>query len=145
METYTKDLYDLGLFTKKYGLTTSIVVYQDDMTNEYYSLLPEEVIPLPELNAGVREILALQSRALVFAPMRSDELKLIDGLEVQSIDDVVGYTVYAGQAGEKGRVVYTGMTTSVASAGVIMSLVIPFHAYDDEDIVYIPKGQEDTK
>lgn len=144
VKTYTKDLYDLGLFTKKYGMSAAVAVSQHATTKEYYSLLPEEIIPLPDLNAGVREVLAVASRSLVLTPMRSDELKLIEGLEVQDIDDVIGYTLYAGQAGEKGRLVYTGMTAAVAAAGVVMSLVIPFHAYDDEDIVYIPKGQEDT-
>jgi hypothetical protein len=146
VKTFTKELYDLGLFTKKYGntLATKIVATLDSYTGEYYSLLPEEIVPLPDVNAGVREILSKASNSLVFVPMRGDEMKLIEGLEVQEIDDVIGYTVYAGGAGEKGRIVYTGMTSDVADAGVIMSLVIPFHAYDNDDIVYFPKGQEET-
>ena len=86
VKTYTKELYDLGMFTKRYGDTgTPIAVSTNSNTGEYYSLLPEELAPLPELNAGVREILPVEGRTVVFAPMRYDELKLIEGLEVQAI------------------------------------------------------------
>ena len=139
VQTYTKDLYDLGLFTKKYGDDgTPIAIVQNTNTLEWYSIIPEEIVPLPDLNSGVREILSLQSNSLVFAPMKSSEIKLIEGLECQEIDDVIGYTVY------NGRIVYTGMTSDIASAGVVLSLIIPLHAYDDDDIVYFPKGQERT-
>lgn len=139
VKTYTKELYDLGLFTKRYGDNgTPVAVLRNTDTKEYYSVLPEEIVPLPDLNAGVREILPLEGRSIVFVPMRYDELKLIEGLEVQQIDDAVGFTVHGN------NVIYTGMTTAIASAGVVMSLIIPFHAYDDEDTVYFPKGMEDT-
>lgn len=139
VKTYTKDLYDLGVFSKKYGDSgTPVAVAQNTNTLEYYSTLPAEIVPLPDINSGVLEILSLQSNSLVFAPMKRDEIKQIEGLEVQDIDDVIGYTVY------KDRVVYTGMTTAIAAAGVVMTLVIPFHAYSDTDIVYFPKGQERT-
>jgi hypothetical protein len=143
IDAYVKGAINLSMVVRKYGLTHTIDVTEDAITGEYYSILPQEVIPIPFAGGGVKEIYAKTSQSLAFVPMNHDELKIIDGLEVQSVDDVIGYTLYAGQAGEVGRVVYTGMTSDVADAGVIMGLIIPFHAYDDDDYVYFPpKGEQ---
>jgi len=139
---YGAGLVDMNHYAKKYGLSDTVDVSYNAYTKEYYSLLPEEVIPLPDPNAGIVEILAKESQSLVFAPMTRSEFKFIENLECRQIDEVIGYTLYAGQAGEYGRVVYNGMTSAIAAAGVVMSLLIPFHAYDDDDFVYFPSGQE---
>ena len=135
-------LVEMNHYARKYGLSDTVDVSYNAYTKEYYSVLPEEIIPLPDMNAGVVEILAKESNSLVFAPMTRSEIKFVENLECRQIDEVIGYTVYAGQAGENGRVVYNGMTSAIAAAGVVMSLIIPFHAYADDDIVYFPSSQE---
>ena len=141
---YAGGIVDMNHYARKYGLSslTKVDVDYNSYTKEYYSLLPEEVIPLPDTNAGIVEILSKESMSLVFVPMTRSEFKFIENLECRQIDEVIGYTLYAGQGGEYGRVVYNGMTSAIASAGVVMSLLIPFHAYNDNDTVYLPSGQE---
>lgn len=139
VKTYSKQYYDMDMFAKKFGDNgTPITVELNSNTGEYYSTLPSEIVVLPNINAGVKGILSLSSQDLVFAPMKGCDIKLIQGLECQQIDDVIGYTVY------RDKVIYTGMTSSIASAGVVMDLIVPFHAYDDSDNVNFPKGQENT-
>lgn len=142
VSAFMSGLVEMNHYARKYGLSDTVDVSYNAYTKEYYSILPEEIIPLPDMNAGVVEILAKESNSLVFVPMSRGEMKLIENLECRQIDEVIGYTVYAGQAGESGRVVYTGMTSAIAAAGVVMSLIIPFHAYADDDIVYFPASQE---
>lgn len=139
---YAGGIVDMNHYVRKYGLSDTVDVSYNAYTKEYYSLLPEEIIPLPDPNAGIVEILSKESMSLAFVPMTRSEFKFIENLECRQIDEVIGYTLYAGQAGEYGRVVYNGMTSAIASAGVVMSLLIPFHAYDDNDVVYLPSGQE---
>jgi hypothetical protein len=139
---YANGLVDMNHYARKYGLLDTVKVLYNNYTKEYYSLLPEEMIPLPDPNAGIVEILTKESMSLVFVPMTRSEFKMIENLECRQIDEVIGYTFYTGQAGEYGRIVYNGMTSAIAAVGVVMSLLIPFHAYADDDFVYFPSGQE---
>jgi hypothetical protein len=55
------------------------------------------------------------------------------GSYVDTVTTKVGYIVTPT------RVEYYGMTSAIATAGVQMDLVIPFSAYDEDDIVLIPE------
>ena len=125
------DWDSLDAYTKTY---TGVSVAQDATTDVYYSTLPENVVALPTPGSGVRRVSTTDGASVEFVPMTNNELQTIEGLEVDTVDDVIGYVF------KNGRVEYYGMTSAITQ--VRMDLLIPFEAYDDDDTLQIPSGVE---
>src|SRR6056297_90169 len=116
----------------------SVAISQDASTEIYYSTLPANIIIIPKkAESGVVTIQSMTNRAIQFVPITNGQWKVMDGLEVDSIDDVVGYTF------KNGRVEYYNMTSTIALSAVRMELVLPFEEYDDDDDVPIQSGYDD--
>lgn len=130
-----RGISDYSDYTKEYQ---SVAISQDSNTNVYYSTLPANIIIVPKrAGSGVIRVSGMTSESVEFVPMTNNELQTIEGLEVDTIDDVVGYVF------KHGRIEYKGMTATIASGTVKMELVIPFEAYADTDIVQIPTGSDE--
>ena len=135
-EVLTKGFSNTDPYVKEY---TGMAISQDGTTNTYYSTLPEKIISIPRRSGnGVVSIRGTQSESIEFAPMTNNMFRIIDGLDVDEVDDVIGY-VY-----KNGKVEYKGMTTTVASGTVKMELIIPFESYDDTDEINIPTGMDEV-
>jgi hypothetical protein len=138
-EIYTKGVFNLDNYTKRYPETigaTGIAVTYDSYQDLYFSILPVDMVPLPRVGSGVVKIQTLKGSALSFVPMASVEKEMLDGQEVDLIDDTIRYIV-------RGDIIeYTNMTSNIASVGVKIDIVRPFNAYDWDENVFIPSGQD---
>ncbi len=133
--TFTRNLTDFTPYIKEYQ---SVAIAQDATTETYYSTLPAPIVVLPRrAGSGIMRISGLTSTSIEFVPMTNGDLQTIDGLEVDDVDDVIGYVF------KNGRIEYQGMTVAVAAGTVKMELVIPFEEYDDDDYVQIPTGSNE--
>lgn len=134
-ETFRKDFDNLDSYTKTY---LNVDVLDEESTEISYSVLPAPIVQFPLVADGIRNIQTMKGGSFEFAPMTNDELSLSDGLDVNIIDDVIGY------AFKNGRIEYKGMTSDILDGGgVRMDLVIPFEEYEDMDYVQIPSGQDE--
>lgn len=132
---FTKGLVSYENYTKEYQ---NVTISQDSNTNIYYSTLPSPIIIVPRrAGSGIMRISGMESNSVEYVPMTNGDFKVIDGLEVDLIDDVVGYIF------KNGRIEYYGMTSTLASGTLKMELIIPFESYDDDDYIPIPTGSED--
>ena len=134
LDVFRANFANFDPYTKEY---TGVAINQDSTTNIYYSTLPAPVIQLPRIGDGIMHIAGATSESVEFVPMTNGMLQNIEGLEVDQIDDVIGYVF------KHGRVEYQGMSTAIAAGTVRMSLVIPFEEYDEDDLVQIPTGSDD--
>jgi len=134
LEVFRANLSNFDPYTKEY---TEVDIEQDSKTNVYYSELPAPVIQLPRIGDGIMHIAGMTSSSVEYVPMTNGQLKLIDGLEVDQIDDVIGYVF------KNGRIEYYGMSATIVSGQVRMLLVIPFEEYAEDDYVQIPTGSDD--
>jgi hypothetical protein len=131
-----KRTVDPDPFIKEY---TDVSVSLDATTGDYYSTLPANIIMLPRRAAsGVISVRPNDDTAIEYVPITNGQLKVSDGLEVNLVDDVVGYTY------KNNRVEYQGMTATIAANDVRMELVIPFEDMADTDEVNIPTGYDDA-
>lgn len=134
-EVLSRNYGNTDPYVKEY---VGVAISQDATTDVYYSTLPEKVISIPRMAGnGVISIRATKSVSVEFAPMTNSTFRVIDGLDVDQIDDVIGY-VY-----KNGKVEYQGMTATVAAGTVKMELIVPFEAYDDTDTISIPTGMDE--
>ena len=135
IEVFRQNLSNFDPYTKTY---LSVAISQEASTEIYYSTLPAPVIQLPRIGDGVMRISGMTSTSIEYVPITNGMLQVTDGLEVDTIDDVVGY-VY-----KNGRIEYQGMTSTLAAGTVKMELVIPFEEYEMTDRVNIPTGSDDV-
>ena len=136
VEALSRNFTNTDMYTKEY---TAVDIEQDGTTNIYYSTLPADIISIPRrAGSGVISIDSDTGTSVEFVPMTHGHLQVIDGLEVDTIDDVVGYVV------RNGRIEYKGMTATIASSTVTMLLVIPFEAYANTDDITIPTGTDEA-
>jgi len=132
---FTRNLTDFTSYIKEYQ---SVAISQDAISEVYYSTLPAPIVMIPrKAGSGVMRISGLTSKTIEFVPMTNGDLQTIEGLEVDDVDDVIGYVF------KNGRIEYHGMTTTVAAGTVKMELVIPFESYSDTDYVQIPTGSNE--
>jgi hypothetical protein len=141
VQSLQKGMTNLDPFIKTY---TDVDILFDSGTRSYYSPLPSQIIVVPRLAGnGVVRIENMREDGIVYAPITNNELQAIDGLEVDNVDDVIGY------AFKNGRVEYQGITTILGSSSVSvedivrMELIVPFESYADTDYVQIPTGSDE--
>jgi hypothetical protein len=135
IEVFRRNLANFDPYTKEY---TGIAISQDETTNVYYSTLPAPVVQLPRIGDGVLQVSGDTSASLEFVPITNNCLQVKDGLDVDTIDDVVGYCF------KNGRIEYQGITNTIAEGTVRMLLVIPFEEYLEDDYVQIPTGTDEA-
>jgi hypothetical protein len=135
IEVFRQNMANFDPYSKTY---LSVAIAQETLTDVYYSALPAPVIQLPRIGDGIMRISGMKSKSVEFVPMSNGQLQNIEGLEVDIIDDVVGYVF------KNGRIEYYGMTAAIATATVKMELVIPFEEYAEDDYVQIPTGSDEV-
>jgi hypothetical protein len=133
----SKGFKDLDLFCKLYK---GISIEQDTDTEIYYSLLPVDISPLPNVKSGVRSVGPTNS-PIDYVPLSREKLSIYSQLSVSTVSSRIGYTVGKNDSG-KLTVDYFGMSVGNEPTSVKMYLLIPFEAYKDTDIINIPAGQD---
>lgn len=135
IEVFRQNMANFDPYTKTY---LSIDIEKESLTDIYYSELPAPVIQLPRIGDGIMRISGMKSKSVEFVPMSNGQLQNIDGLEIDLIDDVMGYVF------KNGRIEYYGMTSTIADDTVKVELVIPFEEYEEDDYVQIPTGSDEA-
>lgn len=137
VQVLQQGLSNIDPYTKEYK---DVSISQDADTDMYYSTLPDQIVLIPRrAGNGIVSIRPMNNDGNVeYVPITDGTLRIIEGLEVDLIDDVVGYSF------TNGRIEYKGMTESIAADNVRIKLVIPFESYAETDYVQIPTGSNDT-
>lgn len=137
---FEKDPRLLDNYTVTYGGGgTPIAIAADANTSILESSLPEEYVPFKDKNSGVRNIATVIQSNVKFFPMSKREFEILPNTligELNVADEIAYYVV------RKDTIEYYGVPAAVVSAGVRMDIVIPFDAYDADDDVIIPFGQD---
>jgi len=128
----------LDVYTK---LFKNVEVALDTDTNLYYSILPVDISPIIDPKSGIRNIHPMIGDYISFAPITRGQRTLITGSLLSSISTKIGYTVGKNENNEL-IVDYFNMTSDNDVSEVRMYLVIPFEAYEDEDDIHLPGGQD---
>lgn len=112
-----------------------VPVLYNTVRDEYYSVLPASVINLPR-NRGIRMISPTKDQQNRFIYRENNSSSVFDNLEVSTLIKNVRFYV------EGNTVFYNKrMTTDIASAGVLMRLVVPFSELNNSDEINIPTGK----
>ena len=124
-QVFNKDPNQWDMFAKPYeaDIVTGI---------RPYALLPKRIIQTPDLAKGVRRVYAIGSDVLVFVPMPGFGHQLFRTVELDKVDDAIGYEVKAD------RIRFYNLREPIAR--VMMDLVIPFSEWSDTDDFPIAMG-----
>jgi hypothetical protein len=135
---FKSNLSNFDSYTKTYS---NVDIQYDSIQDIYYSDLPAKIIQLPRIGDGIMRIVDIGDSSIQYVPMTNGMLQNIDGLDVDSICDVVGYVFKNGRVEYQGVVEFDGSQSYYADQ-VAMELVIPFEEYADTDNVQIPTGSD---
>ena len=128
---------ELDSYVKTFGVSTALPVVEEGATGIYYTTLPAHFIPIPDKASGVRRVDAVEQAGLAFYPVDSREADLLlNGSFFTRTSTRVGYVV------KPSRVEFINWQTAVTA--VRMDIVVEFMDLDDDDVVYVPSGQEDA-
>lgn len=128
-----KDLFiktpgKLDFYSKQFK---AVQVLQDEDTDEYYCLLPEDIVQTVAFEEGIRKIRLKGPENIEFMPMDVAP-SWIKNTDVGLVVDAIGYMP------RKDRVLFYNMNEDIKE--VIMDLVIPFDKWEDDDPVNLPQG-----
>ena len=138
IQVFRNNLSNFDAYTKWYK---DVDIEYDSTIGIYYSVLPAPVIQLPRTGDGILQINDMLDQSIQYVPITNGELQNIDGLDIDTIDTVVGYTFKNGRVEYQGTD-YDGSQSTYADI-VRMLLVIPFEEYADTDYVQIPTGSDE--
>lgn len=124
-QVFNRDPNQWDMFAKSYEAT--IVT-----GTRPYALLPEAIIQTPDLAKGVRRVYASGSDKLMFMPMPGFGHQLFQEVNLDKVDDAIGYEVKAD------RIKFYNLRAPITT--VTMDLVIPFSKWEDSDDFPIPMG-----
>lgn len=132
---------ELDEYTKSYGDTagTNITATLNSVTGLYESTIPQVYVPIPDKASGVRHVFTLAYGTTKFYPMTKSELDMATSTlfgELKGSGYRIGYCVRGT------KVEFYGMTSTIATAGVRMDLLIPFDKYSKTDEIKIPFSQD---
>jgi len=130
-QLFRRDHSNYDLYAKTFDTTI-----EKDESDIYYSIYPAPIVQTIEVRNGVRRINTSKNTGLEFAPVRGDEISLIEGLDVTMLSDIIPYVP------ERDRVRYMGNLSQHEGKTVRMDLVVPFSEYEDNDEYYIPGGSD---
>ena len=132
-EVFRQDMSNLDLYCRTYP---DVEIKFDAATNQYYSILPEQIVQLPDQGEGVRWIFPMKGRDIMFLPVTRDAWNVHDNMPVPVFDTSVSYSV------TNGRVEYNKKPPLPDGAKVKMGLVIPIEKYGANEEINIPAGQD---
>lgn len=113
------------------------VLYDDDREEAYF-VMPVSIIPLQPKQAAVRSISLKKSQQLAFAPIQNASMPMWSELEAMRIDNVtVSYYL-------EGNNVYFPFTHPETLSKLLIKVICPFDALDDDDDVFVPGGQNEA-
>lgn len=130
---YRRQSYNIDNYAKRFK---GISVTYDSDEELYKSILPANIVQIPRIGGGIVKVQQSKGRGLIFQPVTDTDIELSYDLDVELVDDVIGYTLVGNE------LTYYNMTSQVASGGVKMDLVIPFEEYGYEDNVPMPSGSD---
>lgn len=117
--------------------TYTVSVTKDTQRDKYYSVLPAQLVYLPE-QLGIRQISTIIGENNPFIPTEATASAIFSELEISIVDDSIRYWM------EGTKIWYRNMTSDIADVGVLMKLIVNFDEYADTDNVYLPPGGQDS-
>jgi hypothetical protein len=136
-----KGFKNLSLFQRLcIGDGSGIDVQLNEHTGIYYSILPYDISPLPDVRSGVRLIEPMGDIETEFYPIDRGMVSIRQGMLAAGATSTMYYVIGQDNTGQI-TVDYIGMTSDNALAKVKMYLILPFDAYDEDDTVNIPADQ----
>lgn len=134
-QIFRKDAGNYDLYAKEYVGT----ILQDASTEQYYSEYPAPIVQTVDPFKGVRSINTLKGRGLEFAPARSSDMALFEGITAFNVSNVIPFIP------QRDRVLYIGEPIDEdyqTIESVRMMLVVPFTEYDMDEFFHIPEGAD---
>ena len=133
-ELFAIDPHAIQRYLVRYGVTSPVAVTLNNTLGFYTSILPADIVPLPDKASGVRRISTIAQAGLTFFPMDSREFDLVKSSSyVNTVTSKIGYVV------NQTTIDYCGMTAAISAVGVRMDILQVFSAYADTDIVLLPE------
>lgn len=131
--TFRKNIGMLDFYAKDYVSQTAVA---NADTGKYEITLPENIVQLPHITAGVRNVTVDEWEDVEFVPQSEEENMLMYDSDTYNVDDVITYHVRAD------KIIFGQESGDVSGYDFRLSLVIPFKDYADSDEVPIPSGQD---
>ncbi len=126
---FRANISNLDLFTKTYS---DVNVDYDSAQDVYYSTLPVAIVQLPVAGEGVRDIRLMKEKGIKFVPMTTVAMSILND---ESITSVIGYCI------RNNRIEYDSKLST--NSLLLMRIVRPFEAIDEDEQVYIPAGMNE--
>ena len=122
-------------------LFVNVAVQQDSNTGLYYSILPCDISHLPDIRTGIRNVAPMTDNYTEFHPIDRNR---ISGRFNQTVSQVSKEIFYVSGRDNTGKLTadYIGMNSNNEVSTVKMYLLIPFEAYNEDDQVHLPGGQD---
>jgi hypothetical protein len=122
---------DLGYLDSYAKTFLDVPILYDEERDEKYSELPSTYIPIPK-NRGIRMIAPQHGQDKPFLYRDNNTKRIFSNLDVQDVYPEGRYYL------ERNKIYYSGLPYEMDV--VLMKLVIPFDAFDDNDEVVFPTG-----
>lgn len=127
---FRKNSSELDKYAKEYK---NVPVLKDESTNTYYSILPEQIIELPE-NQSIRRIGYMKDKMNYMSPISLGQEEFVANTDLAIFHSDVCYRLVGDN-----RLEYAFVSSDLNN--VLMHLVIPFNKYEKNDIIPIPSGK----
>lgn len=124
-------LHDVGFLDSLAKTFMDVDIEEDEARGEKYSELPSTYIPLPH-NRGIRMVAPQQGQSKPFLYRYNNSSRILDNLDVSDVYPEGRYYL------ENNRIYYSGLPYEMDK--VLIKMVIPFDAFDDDDEVVFPAG-----
>jgi len=133
-DTFRKKLTSMDIFTRVYK---DIDVSFDSDTDTYYSVLPVQIVQLPQSGDGIMSIHSNKGRGVEFAAKKSSSRDIHSGMEVDVLDGPIPFWI------EDGKVMYETRGGITTIDKVRIQLIPEFMVLDMMDDIHIPSGQDE--
>jgi hypothetical protein len=123
-----RDYAQFDSYVKAYN---NVTVQYDTDRNEYYCLMPAEIISLPE-NRGIRSISPMKDQSTKFWYSDNNTADIYKELEVNKIINKVSYYV------EGNKVYFRNFDTNYINDGLLFKIIVSLNAIADTDEIGLP-------
>ena len=134
-ELSRRNIVELDAYSRQY----KSIAISTDSDGSKYSIIPAKIVPISNPQEGIREISTSTGTGLEFVPISNNNLRLVQDLDVNLVDEIVGYTLVQNSDGNW-IVEYNGIPDAITS--VKMRIVIAFDEYLDSQEILIPSGTD---
>lgn len=137
--TFRSNMSSYDSYAKLYK---GLDIEKDTELGVYFTRIPANIIQLPTVTDGVRNITTMKRSGLTFAPITEVEAEIHEGLEVSTIADTsipIGFMLSKTEDGEV--IQYSGIRMmDITKVNVL--LLIPIEDLEMDEEIKIPSGKD---